>query len=188
MKMPEFVPEAVSLGEISTSNQKLLEFVIDIRVNHEFDIELLEGKKIRPIFVDGQLNDQALADYQDFIVEMLLELDEAGLVIIDSNESKKSKTSRYYTLADEVQYANRNAKFIIFLRVSDHVAELTTEQQKLIKQRRDNLSNRLHAKYKVRNILVNNMEYKTYDEAIEYVRKKALEYKRSLNNHQEENE
>lgn len=174
MDIQEYIKTALDI------NQELLEFVIDIQVNHEVDTELLEDKKIRPVVVNGQLNDQALADYQDFILEMLLELDDAGLVVIDSNESKRSKTSKYFTLADEVQYANKNMKYIIFLRVSDHVADLTAEQQKLIKQQRDNASNQLHAKYKVRSILVNNIEYKTYDEAIEYVRRKAAEYKQAL--------
>ena len=170
------------------NDDKLTKLNFDILVTFEVDNQLLESTPIRPIITDeGKVNDQALSDYYCFILELLFELDDAGLVVIDEHESNYSETSKYYTLADEEQFKNDDMKYIIYLRVSDHVLKLTEKQKKLINQKRKEESSKLKVKWKVRNIVVNNNEFATYDEAIEYVRKKALEYKRALNNHQEEN-
>ena len=166
------------------NDDKLTKLNFDILVNFEVDNQLLESTPIRPIITDeGKVNDQALSDYYCFILELLFELDDAGLVVVDEHESNFSETSKYYTLADEEQFKNDDMKYIIYLRVSDHVLKLTEKQKKLINQKRKEESSKLKVKWKVRNIVVNNNEFATYDEAIEYVSKKALEYKRSLNNH-----
>ena len=166
------------------NDEEFTKLPFDILVTFEVDNQFLESTPIRPIITDeGKVNDQALADYYCFILELLLELDDAGLVVIDEHNSNISETSKYYTLADEEQFKNDDMKYIIYLRVSDHVLKLTEKQKKLINQKRKEESSKLKVKWKVRNIVVNNNEFATYDEAIEYVRKKASEYKQSLNNH-----
>lgn len=154
--------------------------MINIVVEHELDIELLETATVRPILVDGEIDSQALADYEDFIEDILAEFDYIGLEVIHEQGSNLSKTSRYYTLADAEQYKDDNMKYIIYLRVSDHIATLSPEQKKIIRQKRKDDSSRLRAKYKVRNIIVDNKTFETYDDALEYVIKKAAEYKQTL--------
>ena len=110
----------------------------------------------------------------------LLELDTAGLTVVNQHDSKSSKTSKYFALADETQYTNNDMKYIIYLRVSDHVPNLTDREKQIIKQKRLSETEKLHVKWKVRSIIVNNNTFITYEDAIGYVRKKVIEYKTVL--------
>lgn len=176
MKNKEFIKEAFKL------NEAIHTFTINIKVNFEPDIQFLEEVEVRPILIDGEIDQQALGDYLAFILEALSELDDVGLEVIEQHDSKSSETSKYFTLADEDQYKNGTMKYIIYLRISDHVPNLSIDQKKLLKQKRDDDSSKLKVKWKVRQITVNNETFSTYDEAIKYVGKKALEYKSSLSN------
>ncbi len=176
MNNKEFIKEAFQL------NEDIHTFTIDVQVDFEPDIQFLEDVKVRPILVDGEIDQQALGDYLAFVLEALSELDDAGLEVIEQHDSKSSETSKYFTLADEGQYKNGDMKYIIYLRISDHVLNLNKDQKKILKQKRIDDSSKLKVKWKVRQIMVNNEIFSTYDEAVEYVGKKALEYKNSLNN------
>ena len=178
MKIQDYIYKALNIED----DVKKLTF--DVSVTFEVDNQLLESTPIRPIVTaEGEIDDQALSDYNGFILELLFELEDAVLIVIDEHDSNFSETSKYYTLADEEQFHNENMKFIIYLRVSDHVLKLTKEQKKLINQKRKEESSKLKVKWKVRNIVVNDNLFTSYDDAIEFVGHKAEEYKRSLNNH-----
>ena len=170
------------------NDEEFTKLPFDILVTFEVDNQLLESTPIRPIMTaEGEIDDQALSDYYCFILELLFELDDAGLVVIDEHNSNISETSKYYTLADEEQFKNDDMKYIIYLRISDHVLQLTEKQKKLINQKRKEESSKLKVKWKVKNVVVNDNLFTSYDEAIEYVSHKVEEYKQALKNHQEEN-
>lgn len=172
----EFIKEDMRLNEADIEK-----IGFDICVDYEVDNIFLESTIIRPILTkEGEVDEQALAEYQDFILELLLELDSVGLTVINRYDSKSSETSKYFTLAEETQYMKNNMKYIIYLRVSDHVPNLTEREKKMIKQKRIGETEKLKVKWKVRSIIVNNTTFSTYEEAVEYVRTKVIEYKNTL--------
>ena len=176
--MNKYIEKALELNEENTTIKKVF---IDVIVDFEIDTAFLEEVEIRPIMTpEGEIDGQALGDYLFFIVQALSELDDAGLTVIEQHDSKSSETSKYFTLADEDQLKEGNMKYVIYLRISDHVPKLTPTQKKFINNKRKEDSNKLKVKWKLRQILVNKEHFLTYDEAAEYVGKKAIEYKKSL--------
>ena len=164
------------------ARRTISQFEIEVVVDFELDEEYIQSAKIRPVMTkDGQIDGQALSDYLAFIEQAESELEDVGLVIIDESDSRSSETSKYFTLADKKQYENDSMKYVIFLRISDHVPDYTEEQKRWIRQKRDDTKSKLKVKWKVRRILVNNEEFDDYDDAAEYVAKKAEEYIGTLN-------
>lgn len=158
-------------------------FIIDIDVFYEFDDSQIAATKIvdirRP---DGTIDEQALSDYLNFIEQTLYYLEEAGLEIVDMYDSKSSRTSKYITLVDKKQHETDSQKYIIELRISDHTLNLTPAQSDWVKQRRHQIGQSLHAKWKLRKITVNKNTYLDYDDASEAVEKLAIQYANSLHN------
>lgn len=163
---------------------------IDIDVIYEVEIHdvVASFSNIRPVYNnDEEIDEQALADYDNFIDELLGELDYNDFKLLRASESKSSATSRYYTLADEHQVDDGNIKFIIFLRVSEHHAMLDEDQREWVrKQRQKDLDtfklpkSKKKQRYKLREIIVNNDTYSSYDDAIEDAVKKIQEWKTSI--------
>ena len=64
---------------------------------------------IKPVYDDNmEIDEQALADYDNFIEELLGELEYYDFKLLRASESKSSVTSRYYTLANEHYAENRD--------------------------------------------------------------------------------
>lgn len=63
---------------------------------------------------DGTIDEQALTEYDAFITQAEMYLEDAGLEIIDFDDSDASETSRYYTLADAEAHRNGTSKYVIF--------------------------------------------------------------------------
>ena len=162
-------------------NENIPKLEIVVEVFHDVDTRSIEAATIRPIYdPNGEIDDFALGEYYAFLDQTECYLEDEGLEIIDYQESKASKTSFYYTLADAEQYKSGNMKFIIYLRVSDHRSKLRPEQSKLLKQKHRDEASRLRVRYKLRQILVNSDEFVTYDQACDEVVEKAKEFKEAL--------
>lgn len=144
---------------------------------------------IKPVYNENkEIDEQALADYDCFIEELLGEFEYNGLKLLRASESKSSATSRYYTLADEAQVNAKDIKYIIFLRVSEHHAALDEEQKAWVReQRRKDLEHFKQPKtknkqrFKVREVLVNNETYPSYDAAIADIENKIQEWLNAVN-------
>lgn len=160
-----------------------LDFNIDIYFDldgYTDQVAASTQSKIHSIHNNGKLDQNALSEYLLFIEQAQIEIEDAGLVILEHNDSKSSETSKYYTLADIDQYESGNMKYVIFLRISDHVPQLSAEQRQWIRQRREATSNHFKVKWKVRSIVVNDRTFYSYDDAIEYVASQAKQYKIAL--------
>ena len=151
-------------------------------------------RKVRPGFPeDRSIDEQALADYMCFIQDSVEELEDLGLEIIESNTSEVSKTSRYFTLVDIEQDIEHTMKYMIFLRLSDHLLELDDEEnadrvQKAVRYHRDQTKlaqekvQGHRVIWKVREIIVNGERFDNYDDAIQFVRSRAAEWIELLRN------
>jgi len=165
-------------------------FTIDIMVFHE----LINNKvaaafsNIKPIYSDDlELDEKALAEYDDFIDELIGEIEYQGFKLLRASESESSVTSRYYTLADKEQVANKDIKFLVFLRVSDHLPMLDENQKAWVRNQREKDRERFKQqqtkssqRFKVRSLLVNNEEFESYDAAMQYAVKKLEEWHNSV--------
>lgn len=144
---------------------------------------------IRPVYNDdGEIDEQALADYDCFIDELLGEFEYNGLKLLRASESKSSVTSKYYTLADEAQVSANDIKYIIFLRVSEHHAMLDENQKAWVRDQRQKdiekfklPKTKSKQRFKVREVLVNNETYPSYDAAITDIGNKIHEWLNAIN-------
>lgn len=159
--------------------------------------ELVSSTSIRPIQpgypVDHSVDEQALADYNSFIEDCKAEIEDLDLEIIDSNKSKRSYTSRYFTIVDLDQHVQHTLRYLIFLRISDHLDANFGDDQiainRVIRDHRDRLKDKLSKEqghrvvWKVKEVIVNGSRFTSYDEAIEYVRELAEQWSAILKSH-----
>lgn len=153
---------------------------ITIDVVFDYADVAVAASKIRPVKQYGLIDDQALSDYLAFVQEIISEIEDAGLVIIEERDSKSSETSKYYTLADDMQYVQNAMKYVIFLRVSDHIPQLTDAQQAWVNDVRKATKQKYKVKWKVRYITVNETTNYSYEEAIEEVKQRLVSFKQAL--------
>ena len=153
-----------------------------INVCVEFEIDSASvAAAIQPVKQsDGTIDEQALTEYDAFITQAEMYLEDAGLEIIDFDDSNASATSRYYTLADAEAHRNGTSKYVIFLRISDHVPKLRAEQYQRIKRRWRGTAATLGVKYKVRKITVNSATFYDYDSACDEILRLATDWQRLL--------
>lgn len=151
--------------------------------------DIAASSDIKPVYdpKTKMIDEQALADYNDFIIEVVNTIENRGFTVLDVSSSNSSETSMYYTLADTRQVNENDIDLIIFLRISDHMQRITKTQKEWIEDTR----NATAEKYKQpktkqrqlwapRTILVNNNQFDTYDEAIIFVEQKADDWKRTI--------
>lgn len=128
----------------------------------------------------AKVDPQSLADYLAFIDEAVLELEDHDLIILEKSGSKSSLTSKYFTLADLEQNVIGDMKFVIFLRISNHLPTTDEDVLDWIRKKRKDTADKLKVKWKVRNIIVNNETFDDYDSAIEYIGYCAERYQKSI--------
>lgn len=175
--------------ETSVDTSKAERVTLDIVVEFAPCNDIAASSDIRPIYDQKTktIDEQALADYNDFIVEAVKSIENHGFTVLDVSSSNSSETSRYYTLADTRQVNENDIDLIIFLRISNHMQRITKTQKEWIEDTR----NATAEKYKQpktkqrqlwapRTILVNNNQFDTYDEAIIFVEQKADDWKRTI--------
>ena len=155
---------------------------LDIVVNFILDNYNIAATTITPLYVDDKLDDSAMADYQTFIMnvfEILTYYDfqyERGEKDPEDPRELKSKTSCYCWLAHKSELDNDNVPKWIRLRISDHIqdicpehqAKLNTEYQKFLETHK-HPATKLRQRYKFQNIVVNNSEFTTYEDALNAV-------------------
>ena len=153
-----------------------------INVCVEFEIDSASvAAAIQPVKQsDGTIDEQALTEYDAFITQAEMYLEDAGLEIIDFDDSNASATSRYYTLADTEAHRNGTSKYVIFLCISDHVPKLRAEQYQRIKRRWRGTAATLGVKYKVRKITVNSATFYDYDSACDEILRLATDWQKLL--------
>lgn len=153
---------------------------IDVCVEFEIDSASVAAA-IQPVKQDDDtIDEQALTEYDAFITQAEMYLEDAGFEIIDFDDSDASDTLRYYTLADAESHRHGTSKYVIFLRISDHVPKLRDEQYQRIKRRWRDTAATLGVKYKVRKITVNGATFYDYDSACDEILRLATDWQMLL--------
>lgn len=157
---------------------RLADMDINIVVELDYDVQPISSSMISAD--KDKVDEQTLADYESFINEAILELEDHDLIILERSESESSKTSRYFTLADLEQNVLGTMKFVIFLRISNHSPTEDEDVLQWIRDRRESSTKKLGVKWKVRDIRINDEIFTNYDDAVEYIGECAERYQKSL--------
>jgi hypothetical protein len=143
---------------------------------------------IRPVYDgNGEIDEQALADYDNFVEEVIGEMEYHDFKLLRASESKSSVTSRYYTFANEQQVEAKDIKYIVFLRISEHHAMLDEDQKAWVREQRQKdlekfkmPKTKKKQRFKLKEILVNNEVNSSYDEALEETIKRIIDWENSV--------
>jgi len=144
---------------------------INIQVNHTANIE---ATVINPVSVDDTLDDSAMSDYQVFIENLWSTISYYGFQLLKIKESKSFPyTSKYVWLAYAHDVKSGSIPLLIKLRVSDHIQNFSKQRKmelaRQTRQEADQLKQptmKKTQKYKAQEIIVNNRQFSTYEEAL----------------------
>lgn len=136
------------------------------------NIAASEVSMIKPLVLpDGTIDQLALDEYEDFIVNLLGVFDRCDFEVIEERESPFS-FSHYFDLVKSDDITNKDYKYILYIRVSDHELEkgrlsvqrewyadhAETQKQPATKSKQ---------KWKLKRLTVNKDTYFSYDEALD---------------------
>lgn len=153
-------------------NSDTIEFCIDVR----FSLPTSIHASIDPILrKDKTIDEDALAEYNEFIKEAYKVIRSSGFKIIEHYKSSRSETSHYVNAYKKSESSAKNIKCLFFFRISDHDSPKRTEisrwkfhQHKAYELRQPTSKKRQAWVFK--DIVVNNKEYDSYDEALKYLK------------------
>lgn len=153
----------------------------------ELNIDILFGSEvlatdILPVITDnGLLDDQAKADYDDFIETVLELIDYYDFHIYNSYRRTSGSfpyTSQYMWVAHRQEIANDSVHKLIKLRISDHYQNFSKKRQRELNKQAKQEAYELRTPktkkkqlYEPKTIVVNNSRYSTYEEALAYIEK-----------------
>lgn len=143
-----------------------LEYIGDV------SIAASSESSIRPFMLpDGSIDQLALSDYEEFVVNLLGVFERTDFEVIEDRQSPYSH-SYYFDLVKKDQLNKKDFKYILFIRVSDHaLSGIRVKQQKEwfdahaqeLKQPKHRSKQRWILKY----LTVNKDTYFSYDEALD---------------------
>lgn len=105
----------------------------------------------------------------------------------ESQVSKERNSSPTQEVGVFLPEEDKDIKFLVFLRVSDHLPKLDENQKAWVRNQREKDRERFKQpqtkasqRFKVRSLLVNDEEFESYDSAMEYAVKKLEEWHNSI--------
>lgn len=164
-------------------------YEIDVLYDVPFDVSVFAAEsEINPVYLpDGTIDEQALADYNDFVDNLYTCLCSC-FDVADIEEGTRSKTSWYFYLYGKNKEGKVATKFLVRLRVSDHeyserhvkhsenhyvdyqAQDLKRPQTKKVQKR------------KLYSVIVNHETYGSYDDALDDMYDKMELLSDQLNN------
>lgn len=128
--------------------------------------------EVRPLYYeDGSIDQAALADYEEFIVNALEIFDAHDFQVIEEAESDRSH-SIYFSLVKKDDYANKEYKYVLFIRISDHALSERSKsaRHKYYADKASELKQPIDKRkqlWKLKDIIVNDSVFSSYDEALD---------------------
>lgn len=158
-----------SSAELNLSKEN----VIDVIYNVPFDVKVFGSipSDITPVTqLDGRIDEQALADYDAFVSNVYAALC-AFFDVVDIEQSDRSETSWYFYIYAKNHDGDTATKFTIRLRLSDHEYSSRHDvgKEKIFVEKKVQEYKRPKEKayqlWKIKQIVVNNKKYSSYDDA-----------------------
>ena len=146
-------------------------------IGSDYPVAASSDSEIKPLLkVDGTVDQLALSEYEDFVINLLGVFDRADFEVIDERHSPYS-CSYYFDLVKKDQENKKDYKYILFIRISDHLLSKDRE-----KYRNDWFNSRAQQLkepkskskqvWKLKQIVVNKDTYYSYDEALDELEKR----------------
>ena len=138
---------------------------------------------------DGELDDLALADYQDFVETAMGLIDYYGFQLLSIKDSGSFPyTSKYVWIAYASDVEAEDIPLMIKVRISDHIQKFSPQFKQELKKRDRSEAEQLKLpktkkkqKYLLRRVIVNNTVCKTYEEALTRLDKQVHQWLKDLN-------
>ncbi len=165
-------------------------YIIDVCYEVDFDMGVYasEKSKIHPVKLpNGERDLQALADYNSFVTNVYGIISEY-FDIVEIEESTKSDTSWYFWIYAKNENGEIATKFLIRLRLSDHeyTQRHSTELEKAFVDKKAQELKRPREKklqkWRIREIIVNDETYHSYDEAEDAIDEELEAYSKKMYN------
>lgn len=161
-----------------------IEIVLELDQPYWYDKVVSTIKPVKDS--DGNIDEQALADYNDFITNLFGVLDSYFEVVDFTQSPKDAKTSWYFWLFAKRADGTVATKVICRLRISDHEYEDYHDPKKEHEyveqesQKYKTPKDKPFQKWKVKSIIVNGDFYDSYDDALDSIDTQLEEYSRKL--------
>lgn len=122
---------------------------------------------------DGSIDQGAVSEYEEFIVNVLEIFDRHDFEVIEEAESNYSH-SIYYSFVKHDDYDNKDYKYILFVRISDHSVRESSKvgRQKYYANHANQLKepkSKRKQTWKFKEIIVNNQLFDSYEDALALV-------------------
>ena len=159
------------------SGSKEIKNKIDITVEFEFMPEIQATCEIKPLTrPDGTPDLRALDLYDEFIVNALSVFDYHDFEILEEHQSPSSY-SYYFTLVKKDDAKNKEYKYILFIRLSDHTNRSESEKARKVfyAKEADRLKEpqtKTKQIWRLKEIVINNETYFSYEDALEDIDKR----------------
>lgn len=149
-----------------------------VKINVEINMSKEIAASIEPILrKDGSVDEAALGEYQEFLINVLSVLDENEYEVLEDRHSNQSDTSYCITAYKKSESTAQDIKCIIFIRISDHA--LSSYAQNNISNYHKREAERLKQPvsktkqtWRFKNIIVNGDIFDSYDAALDEISRK----------------
>lgn len=159
------------------SESKEIKNKIDIIVEFETISEITAESKIKPLTKpDGTPDLRALDLYNEFIMNALSVFDYHDFEILEEHQSPSSY-SYYFTLVKKDDAKNKEYKYILFIRLSDHPNRSESEKARKIFYAKEagrlkQPETKTKQVWRLKEIVINNETYFSYEDALEDIDKR----------------
>ena len=122
---------------------------------------------------DGSPDQSAISEYEEFVLNALEIFGEHDFEVVEEAESDRSH-SMYFSLAKHDDFVNKDYKYILFIRISDHeIRERMKSKRKQYYDRKANEIKQPTSKqkqtWKFKEIIVNDTIFDSYDDALDEI-------------------
>lgn len=153
------IGEALNLlNEMATEEEKARIITIDVLVESDLDEDLPSGN------INDKYDEQTLDDWYDFAETVEGIIDNFCDVVDISLSKNKESISEYISFYSYDENGNRK-NYLVNLRLSDHGK---TNRGRETRKRK---VSKIDPNYMLKSVIINNKQFKSYDEAIQYIRK-----------------
>ena len=150
------------MKRLISSSENVIEWTIVAHFEAADEDSLAADTEIIPLRNDeGNLDQQAVTQWNNFIDNVVSYIDYLDFEIVDDRSSDRSSSYSHYTSFYPVDMdGNQKTEYLVNFRISDHIVS------HLKKNKRSQNSKQ---KYRLVAVTVNNETFETYEQALDYI-------------------
>ena len=132
----------------------------------------LAASTIVPIHKGHQLDEQAMAQWNNFIDNVLATLDYYDFDVVDNHKSNHEGSASYYISFYPIDSKGQTiSKYLINFRISDHFVPNLNKKSTGYYRKLAQKNSRTEGKqrWKLESLIVNDRTFESYDDALDYL-------------------